>query len=309
VGSHLVDALLTNSDTKQVLVLDNFSSGKVEHLQHHGANIADGRLDIIRAELTAPEIVHHEAFKNVDCVLHLSANPDARLGISDTKLDLLQETVATRNILEAMRIEGVKKIVFSSSGTVYGDIGEIPATEEMMSSMPSSLYGAGKCASEALISAFSKTFGMKAVIFRFGNVVGERTTHGCIYDFLKQIEKQHETLKVLGNGLQAKPYIYVKDIVEGLMFGSALLDKMQDGQCDVFNLAPSGATSVRFIAEELLKQLGLNIGIEYGDTPNGWAGDVPQSRMDSSKLADAGFSLKRTSDEAVKLAIERILKN
>ena len=307
IGSHLIDALLAETGTKEIRVLDNFSSGRREHLaQHH----SDSRLKIISVELLELEkIAPH--FTGVDQVFHLAANPDARWGIANTRLDLEQETIVTYNVLESMRRHKVARLVFSSSGTVYGDVGTTVTHENLGPCLPISLYGAGKLASEGLISGFCGTFGLRAIIFRFGNIVGERTTHGVIFDFINQLTKNPADLKVLGNGFQAKPYVYVRDLVAGLVFGKNKCGELAVGKFDVFNLAPGGATNVRFIAEELVAQLGLagKTKIHYGETAQGWPGDVAQSRMDSGKLAKAGFSLPRTSDEAVRLAISRIIES
>jgi UDP-glucose 4-epimerase len=306
IGSHLTDALLADAGTKEVRVLDNFSSGRREHLVQHEQN---PKLRVITAELLDLESIAPH-FQGVDQVFHLAANPDARWGIDNTRLDLEQETIVTYNVLEAMRRARVPRIVFSSSGTVYGDVGTTVTHEALGPCLPVSLYGAGKVASEALISAFCSTFGLCAVIFRFGNVVGERTTHGVIYDFIRQLAKGSAELRVLGNGFQAKPYVYVRDLVAGLMFGQAQCARLVATRFDVFNLAPDGATTVRFIAGELLRQLGFTgrTKIHYGETAQGWPGDVPQSRMDASKLRKAGFELRRTSDEALSLAIQQIIK-
>ena len=305
IGSHLVDALLSDAATTEVRVLDNFSSGRREHLARH-AN--DPRLRISALELLDLDKMA-PCFQGVDLVFHLAANPDARWGIDNTRLDLEQETIVTYNVLEAMRRQRVPGIVFSSSGTVYGDVGTTVTHENLGPCLPVSLYGAGKVAAEGLISAFCGTFGTRAVIFRFGNIVGERTTHGVIYDFIRQLAKNSADLKVLGNGFQAKPYVYVRDLVDGLMFGKARCGRLEPSKFEVFNLAPDGATPVRFIAEELVAQLGFAqpTQIHYGDSAQGWPGDVPQSRMDSAKLRAAGFALPRTSDEAVRFAIKRIL--
>ena len=305
IGSHLIDFLLADPLTKEVRVLDNFSSGRREHLARHArdSRLKIHVLDLLEAEKLTPH------FQGVEQVFHLAANPDARWGIDNTRLDLEQETVVTYNVLEAMRRQHVARIVFSSSGTVYGDVGTTVTHESLGPCLPVSLYGAGKVASEGLISAFCGTFGMCAIIFRFGNIVGERTTHGVIFDFIRQLAKNSRELKVLGNGFQAKPYVYVRDLAEGLMFGKKKCGELKASQFDVFNLAPGGATNVRFIAEELTAQLGFagRTKIHYGESAQGWPGDVPQSRMDSAKLAKAGFSMRRSSDEAVKLAISRIL--
>jgi len=306
IGSHLVDALLSDHTVGEVRVLDNFSSGRREHLAHHQNN---ARLKVDEVELLdLPKILPH--FKDVGTVFHLAANPDARWGIDNTRLDLEQETIVTYNVLESMRRSNVPQIVFSSSGTVYGDVGTTVTHERLGPCLPVSLYGAGKLASEGLISAFCGTFELRAVIFRFGNIIGERTTHGAVFDFIRQLAKDSSELKVLGNGFQAKPYVYVRDLVQGLMFGKKKCAELEPSKFEVFNLAPGGATSVRFIAEELVSQLGFGgrTKIRYGESAQGWPGDVPQSRMDSAKLAAAGFSLSRSSDETVRFAISRILQ-
>lgn len=305
IGSHLIDALLADASVGEVRVLDNFSSGRQEHLAHHQRNT---KLKIHAVELLEAEKIR-PYFEGVTTVFHLAANPDARWGIENTRLDLEQETIVTYNVLEAMRQKKVPQIVFSSSGTVYGDVGMTVTHERLGPCLPVSLYGAGKVASEGLISAFCGTFGTRAVIFRFGNIIGERTTHGAVFDFIRQLAKNSAHLTVLGNGYQAKPYVYVRDLVAGLMFGKKKCGELEASKFDVFNLAPGGATNVRFIVEELISQLGFTnrTKIQYGESPQGWAGDVPQSRMDSSKLALAGFSLPRGSDEAVKLAISQII--
>ncbi len=306
IGSHLIDALLSDANTKEVRVLDNFSSGRREHLAHHEH---DARLKIHQAELLELETITPH-FHGVDQVFHLAANPDARWGIDNTRLDLEQETIVTYNVLEAMRRQKVPRLVFSSSGTVYGDVGTTVTHENLGPCLPVSLYGAGKVASEGLISAFCATFGLQAIIFRFGNIVGERTTHGVIYDFIRQLTKGSTELTVLGNGHQAKPYVYVRDLVEGLMFGKMRCAELKPSQFNVFNLAPDGATSVRFIAAELLRQLGFSdrTAIKYGESTQGWPGDVAQSRMDSTKLRQAGFALPRSSDEVVRHAIQQIIR-
>ena len=306
IGSHLVDCLLSSEETREVRVLDNFSSGRDEHLVQHRD---DSRLKIHRIELLDLDTtVSH--FRGVNQVFHLAANPDARWGIENTRLDLEQETIVTYNVLESMRRNKVERIVFSSSGTVYGDVGTTVTHETLGPCLPVSLYGAGKVASEALISAFCGTFGLRAIILRFGNIVGERTTHGAIFDFIRQLAKDSKKLKVLGNGYQAKPYVYVGDLAQALVFARKLCEKLPASGFDVFNVAPNGATTVRFIASDLVQQLGFagRTEIVYGESVQGWPGDVPQSRMDSSKIRRAGFSLPRATDEAVRHAVSRIIR-
>jgi len=306
IGSHLVDALLGDAATKEVRILDNFISGRREHLAHHAD---DRRLQVHTIDLLAArEII--PLFEGADIVVHLAANPDVRWGINNTRLDLEQETIATYDVLEAMRINGVKRILFSSSCSVYGDIGIAPAHEGRGPNLPTSLYGAGKLGSEALISAFCGTFGLSAVILRFGNIVGERTTHGVIFDFIRHLAADPSVLPVLGDGHQAKPYVYVRDLVQALRFTESLLVKLSPGHVELYNVAPSDAVSVRQIAATLLSSLGLShqTRISYGDTPFGWPGDIPQCRVDATRLKEAGFELPRNSAEAISAAIQAIIE-
>lgn len=157
--------------------------------------------------------------KGSDVVFHLAANPDARMGINNTELDLKQETVVTYNVLEAMRVNKAKRIVFASSGTIYGETPIIPLSENYGPLFPISLYGAGKLASEALLSAFCNIFDMQAWIFRFANIVGDRATHGVIYDFINKLKQNPFQLEILGDGTQRKPYLHVDDCVDGMLFG------------------------------------------------------------------------------------------
>lgn len=307
IGSHLVDALLSDPETGEVKIIDNISSGKMAFLKdayNHPKRPKGYKRDLLILTDIVP------LFAGVDTVFHLAANPDARRGITNTRLDLEQETIVTYNVLEAMRLNKVPRIVFSSSGTVYGDIGMRSASESNGPLLPISLYGAGKLACEGLISAFCGTFGMQGIIYRFGNVLGERATHGAVFDWINQLKQDKAKLNVLGNGNQSKPYIYVKDIVQALLFARQIMDvNTKAGECRVFNVAPDGGTSVKFMAETLVSALGLSYDIiKYQDSDRGWAGDVPQSRMNSSRLSNIGFQLVRSSDAAVKLAIQNIVK-
>lgn len=306
IGSHLIDSLLADPQTAEVRILDNFSSGRREHLTQHAGDprLKVVELDLLELEKAAPH------FAGVDQVFHLAANPDARWGLTNTKLDLEQETIVTYHVVEAMRRHAVPRIILSSSGTVYGDVGTTMTHENLGPCLPVSLYGAGKVAAEALISAFCGTFGLRAVILRFGNIVGDRTTHGAIYDFIKQLVKNSGELKVLGNGLQAKPYIYVRDIVGAIRFAGNHCAQLEANRFEVFNVAPDDATTVRFMAEELVRQLGFagRTKIVYGTTAAGWPGDVAQSRMDASKIRRAGYTWPRNSDQAVRYSISRIIE-
>ncbi|MDP6099495.1 MAG: NAD-dependent epimerase/dehydratase family protein, partial [Candidatus Thalassarchaeaceae archaeon] len=217
VGSHLVDLLLEAGH--EVSIFDNFSSGRREFLQHHGVGVA-----VIQGDLLDLDAVNG-AMQGIDVVYHLAANPDIRLGTSITDTDLKQGTVATYNVLEAMRVNGVKKIAFSSSSVVYGEAEQMPTPEDYGPLFPISLYGASKLGSEALIASWVGTFGLQAWIFRFANIVGARGTHGVIFDFIHKLRADPNSLEVLGNGRQEKSYMEVRDCAAAMIHLVSSTDK------------------------------------------------------------------------------------
>lgn len=195
IGSHLVDSLVSKG--KRVRVLDNFSSGREEFLSHHSGS---GVVEVVRGDLLDIDSVR-SAMAAVETVHHMAANPDIRLGTSVTDTDLRQGTIATYNVLESMRLEGVSRISFSSSSAVYGEASQMPTPETYGPILPISLYGASKLASEALITAWCGTFGAKSWVHRFANIVGPRGTHGVIYDFVHKLKDDSSRLEVLGLSL------------------------------------------------------------------------------------------------------------
>ncbi len=292
IGSHLVERL---AERGPVTVFDDLSIGKREFL---AGPLASGRVSLVEGDARDLGALV-AAMPNHDLVAHLAANPEARWGLENTRLDLEQGTIATYNVLEAMRRTGVPKLLFSSSGTVYGET-EKTCTEADLG-LPISLYGASKVASEALISAFVECFDLQAFVFRFGNVVGPRGTHGAALDFLRKLRDHKTELEVLGDGAQSKPYLFVTDCVDGMLFG---LDHHAAGKLAVYNLAPPDATNVRRIAELCVAASPYpDATIRYTGGDRGWKGDVPRSRMSPEKLAALGFRVKHTSDEAVTRAI------
>ncbi len=298
IGSHLVDRLIAEGN--QVTVLDNLSSGRMEFIQHHmgtdSFRFIEG--DLLDLDKLREVVAGHEV------VFHLAANPEARRGMEDTELDLKQETIATYCVLEAMRVNGIKKIVFASSGTIYGETPAIALSEDYGPVLPISLYGAGKLASEGLISAFCHTFGMQAWIFRFANVVGSRATHGVIFDFIQKLRQNPSELEILGDGNQSKPYLYVEDCIDGMLFGF----KNSQDKVNVFNLGCASATDVNTIAVMLVEEAGLiEVGFKYTGGDRGWPGDVPRVRFNVEKISKLGWKAKHTSDEAVRRAIKEIL--
>jgi len=298
IGSHLVDALV---GLGSVTVYDNLSSGKREFIQHH---LDRDDFTFVQADLLDLDSLTG-AMQGCDLVLHMAANPDVRMGIKNTDLYLEQGTIATYNVLEAMRLNGVKKMVFASSSTVYGEAPLQPLPEDYGPLQPISLYGASKLAGEGLITAFCHLFDIQAWIFRFANVVGARATHGVILDFINKLRESPGELKILGDGTQAKPYIHVQDCVEGLIYGT----QHSSGQVNVFNLASSSATDVTTIGRVLIEEMGLaDVKFKYTGGERGWPGDVPQVRLDPSRMENLGWKPRYTSDEAVRRAIKDILE-
>jgi UDP-glucose 4-epimerase len=292
IGSHMVDRLVERGP---VTVYDNLSVGKRGWIEGH---LDAGRATLIEADaLDLERLV--EAVEGHDLVVHLAANPEARWGLERTRLDLEQGTIATYNVLEAMRRKGVPRLIFSSSGTMYGETDKTCA-EGDLGCLPISLYGASKFAGEAMISAFVECFGLTAYVYRFGNVVGPRGTHGAALDFLKKLRDTKTELEVLGDGRQSKPYLFVTDCVDGMLFG---LDHAKE-KLNVHNLAPLDATSVARIAELCVAASPYkDAAIRYTGGDRGWPGDVPRSRMDPAKLAALGFRVRFSSDEAVAKAV------
>jgi len=297
IGSHLVDRLIS-SDV--VTIYDNLSSGRKEFIQHYldKPNFHFIPADLLDFDTLSKATAHH------DIVFHLAANPDVRAGIADTKLDLQQGTVATRNVLEAMKVNQIRKIVFASSSTVYGEAGTKPAAEDYGPLLPISLYGASKLACEGLISAFCHLFDMQAWIFRFANVVGARASHGVIFDFINKLKQNPTELEILGDGIQEKPYLYVADCIDGILFG---LEHSQE-QVNVLNLGTDSSTNVTAIASMVVEAMGLSeVKFMYTGGNRGWRGDVPQVRFDIDKIKSLGWTPRYSSDEAVRQAIRDIL--
>lgn len=297
IGSHLADQLVKEGE---VTVYDNLSSGSLGFMRH---NFHQRNFNFIRADLLDLSTLK-QAIAGHDMVFHLAANPEVRAGIGATDLDLKTGVIASYNVLEAMRLNQIKKVVFTSSSTVYGDAGITPVTEDYGPLLPISLYGASKLGSEGLISAFCHLFNMQGWIFRLANVVGSRLTHGVIFDFINKLKQNPRQLEILGDGTQEKPYLHVDDCISGILF--AVRHSKQ--ALDVFNLGPSTSTSVLTIANMVVRALGLDdVEFQLTGGSRGWPGDVPQVRLDVTKMSLLGWEPRYTSDEAVNRAVRQIL--
>ena len=296
IGSHLMDRLI---ELGEVTVYDNLSSGKPEYIEHHSdkSNFRFMKADLLDFETLRRAVSGH------DMVFHLAANPDVRASSQKTDLDLEQGTLATRNLLEAMRLNKTKKLIFASSSTVYGEAAR-SVSEDSGPLLPISLYGASKLACEGLISAFCHLFDMQAWIFRIANVVGARSSHGVIFDFINKLRQNPEELEILGDGTQSKPYLHIDDCIDGMLFS---LENCHE-RVNVLNLGCDSATDVTAIATIVVKAMRLSgVNFNYTGGSRGWRGDVPQVRFDTSKMERLGWRPKFSSDEAVERAIKDIL--
>lgn len=301
IGSVLAERLFEMGD--RVRVLDNLSSGKREHL---AALAGKPGFEFLEGDLLWPNSVQ-QAVKGVDMVYHLAANPDIKFSPGDpTDKDLQQNTIATHNLLEAMRVAGVKRLAFSSSSAVYG-ISERFPTSETDPARPISLYGATKLSCEALISAFQNLFGMECWIFRFANIVGDRVRakgRTVIGDFIHKLRDNPAELEILGDGRQAKSYLHVDECVDAMIHAVA----HARGGLRVFNLGCGDNLSVRRIADLVALAMGID-GVRYRFTggEGGWPGDVPRFQLDVSAIAATGWRASRNSEQAVSAAIEACL--
>src|SRR5712691_3735542 len=299
VGSNLAERLLV--DGHNVTIYDDLSAGSRELLRECEGNAGFRFIhgDLLCLDKLVPAIRNH------DTVFHLAANSNIEKGRQHADTDLRLGTLATFNILEAMRSAGVRQLVFSSSSVVYGEPTVIPTPEDYGPLFPISLYGASKLACEGLISAFSHNYGVQAWIYRFANICGRHGTHGAIVDFIRKLQSNPRRLDVLGDGNQAKPYLHVRECVDGMLFGW----QHSGDQLNYFNLGCQGSTSASRIAQMVLEAMELTAAkIVYSGGERGWVGDVPQVRLDCIKLALLGWTANLSSDDAVKLATEELVE-
>ena len=281
IGSHLTDKLLDKGHN--VVAFDNLSLGRLDNLSEA---IKNPNFEFIKGDILNKD-EFFEVFKKhkFDMVFHLAANSDIAKSHANPNVDMENTFMTTYNTLLAMKEFGIKKIMFSSTSAIYGETTE-------------------KLASEAFISSFCENYGIQAWITRFPNVVGERSTHGVIRDFIRKLKKNPNELEVLGNGEQIKPYLYVKDLVEAILF---VVENTND-KINFYNLGVDSRTKVKEIAQMVISEMGLNASIRYTGGDRGWIGDVPEFNYNLDKIHKLGWTAKNTSNEAVKKAINYILE-
>ncbi|OFZ82496.1 MAG: epimerase [Bdellovibrionales bacterium RIFOXYD1_FULL_53_11] len=299
IGSHLIDALLAGGH--EIVCLDDLSLGRMENISH-----LDGRAgfefikqDVLDAGATGSVM----RSRGIQTVFHMAANSDIQKGGESPAVDLEKTFLTTYRVLDAMRLNGVHDIVFASSSAVYGDLGK-PLTEDSGPLFPVSNYGAAKLASEAFITSFCENYGLRSWICRFPNVIGERSTHGAIHDFIGRLRQDASKLRILGDGKQCKPYLYVKDLVDAMLH----VWNNSSSQVNCFNLGVEDAISVRKMAEIVVQEMGLrDVIFDYTGGSRGWVGDVPKFEYSLEKIHELGWRAIRSSEEAVRLAVRSSL--
>lgn len=308
IGSNLVNYLtrignINGTPIRKIVVIDNLFLGKKKFIQ---SSINNGLVDFYQQDLLNFAAVLQIFKKNkFDLVFHLSANSDISYGFEHTDWDLKQSTLVTYNVLECMRVTNVKQIIFSSTSAIYGEVvSSAPIIEDHGPLLPISFYGASKLACEGLITAFCHNYNFQSYIFRFANIVGRNATHGVLIDFIKKLKSDPNKMEVLGDGKQSKPYLYIDDCIEGMIFGYT----NSADQINFYNLASTGTTAVSKIAGMVIKAMDKPFAeIQYAGGKRGWPGDVPQVSLSTKKLKKLGWTAKLGSDKAIKKAISDLL--
>jgi UDP-glucose 4-epimerase len=299
IGSNLTDRLLGSGHA--VRGLDNFSTGRRDFLENARRS---GDFELWEGDLLDQSKLE-QALQGIDTVYHLAANADVRYGPEHPHKDLQQNAIATANILEAMRATGVKRIAFSSTGSVYGEAEVFPTPEDAPFPVQTSLYGASKLAAEGLISAYCEAFGMQSWIFRFVSILGERYTHGHVFDFYKQLLQHPGELSVLGNGTSRKSYLYVQDCID------AIFVAMENARrpVNILNLGTDEYCTVRDSISWICGSLKLSPRIVYGEGDRGWIGDNPFIFLNCSRMRSLGWKPRLSIREGVVKTIEYLVSN
>jgi UDP-glucose 4-epimerase len=304
IGSNLVDRLL--ADGVSVVGWDNMSTGQDRFLENAVKSTA---FTFFQGDnLDLPSLAR--AMAGCDFVFHLAANADVRFGTEHTRRDLEQNTIATFNVLEAMRAGGIKRIAFSSTGSTYGDAKVIPTPEDAPFPVQTSLYGASKVAGEGLISAYGEGFGFEGYIFRFVSILGERYTHGHVFDFYRQLAEHPGSLRILGDGMQRKSYLYVQDCIDAILHvtGRATAKGAPHGT-QIYNLGTTEYVRVNDSVGHICRALGLTPKLEYTGGDRGWIGDNPFILLDTGKIRATGWAPRLTIEQGIIRTLEWLEAN
>ena len=303
IGSHFVDRLLNHDQVESVRVFDNFTSGRHWHLDHHAG---DSRLRVVTGDVSdLPALV--AALAGAQTVIHLASNPDIARAMTEPAIDFEQGTALTHNVLEAMRLSSARHILYASGSGVYGDLGELEATEDHGPLLPISTYGASKLAGEALIASYSFMFELRGLAFRFGNVVGPRQTHGVGFDFVRRLLADASELQVLGDGSQSKSYIHVSDVVEAVLSAA----RAGADPYAVYNVATGDYVTVTEVAELAIDVVGTGgtTKLRYTGGDRGWKGDVPVVRLNTDRIRQLGWTNRLSSPNALRASLDSMLED
>jgi UDP-glucose 4-epimerase len=299
IGSTLVDRLL--KDNHSVVGFDNFSTGQRDFLK---AAIQNENFKLIEMDLLDAHNLKKE-FSNCDAVFHFAANADVRFGTEHPRKDLEQNTIATYNVLEAMRSNEINKIIFSSTGSVYGEAPVVPTPEDGPFPIQTSLYGASKAAGEGLIAAYCEGFKFQSWIFRFVSILGERYTHGHVFDFYHKLKFDPTRLAVLGNGKQRKSYLYVHDCIDAIFVA---IEGSKD-KVNIFNLGADDYCEVNDSIGWICNELGVQPTLEYTGGDRGWIGDNPFIFLDTKKIKSLGWRPKYGIKDGIVKTVEYLRAN
>jgi len=299
IGSNLVDRLLV--DNYHVVGIDNFSTGQERFLEMASTN---PHFDLVHGDLLDEQLLL-DAMSGCEMVFHFAANADVRFGTEHPRRDLEQNTIATYNVLEAMRANGIKRIAFSSTGSVYGEATVIPTPEDAPFPVQTSLYAASKLACEGLIAAYCEGFDLQSWIFRFVSILGERYTHGHVLDFYKKLKVDPSRLQVLGNGKQRKSYLYIQDCLDAMLM---VVEKTTD-KVNIFNLGVDGYCEVDDSIGWINEALGVKPKLEYTGGDRGWIGDNPFIFLDTKKIRSLGWEPKYSISDGVVKTVEFLRNN
>jgi len=299
IGSNLVDRLL--QDGHFVIGYDNFSTGQEHFLEHAQAS---PNFTLVRGDtLDLPALT--AAMRGAEFVFHLAANADVRFGTQHPRKDLEQNTIATYNVLEAMRVNGIRRVAFSSTGSVYGEAQVIPTPEDAPFPIQTSLYGASKLAGEGLIQAYCEGYGFQGYIFRFVSILGERYSHGHVFDFYKGLRQNPEELFILGNGLQRKSYLHVQDCIDAVL---TVIEKATD-RVNIYNLGVDEYCQVNDSIGWICETLGLKPQLTYSGGERGWIGDNPFIFLGTAKIRALGWKPKLTIQQGIIRTLEYLQAN
>jgi len=299
IGSNLVDRLI--AEGFEVIGLDNLSTGQIKFL---GKAFKSGRFQFFEGDLLDASFLK-EKMAGCHLVFHLAANADVRFGTEHPGRDLEQNTIATFNVLESMRSNNIQKIVFSSTGSVYGDTSVIPTPETAPFPLQTSLYAASKLACEGMISAYCEGFGFQSWVFRFVSILGERYTHGHVFDFYKKLQKDPSRLHILGDGQQRKSYLYIQDCIDAVMVAI----QNSNDKVNIYNLGVDGHCKVNDSVKWICEELNLSPKLEYGGGKRGWIGDNPFIHLDTKKIESLGWQPKHSIHEGIQKTVRFLREN